>query len=506
MKTRLLILLLLLPATLWAQEPAAKPISLVELGILDAPDDTARYAILCSAYASALRENTTVSYEGLDTLRLAIPSRDNISIPIGPHHDFSHVVLLVSNNSRGGSLFSYTRQPDLQLSADTTDTLALKKLNRAIDSGDFTSFPTLAHGSWVIEITDSTPWVSQRVGHAYGHYRKELFLIQDGRSLDRPAMPFSGTVSSPNLRCYSASDTDFTFSNVTLLRDSASTSRTYLLSAENIAHAHLSNITVVTPSSTLVDDCAIRIYNCHDLLLDSVTILGSYSRGDHSGYGLLLDNIHFAHIRHLYARTPWGVFGTNNMHTTLIEHSDFDRYDIHCYGLDVTLRHCHQQDSYNQFSSLHGTLLYDSCTLSNFTPVLIESSYNAYPHFTLVMRHCSWHLTRERHTLMLAGRLDTPEPIRPELHNKCLPDVEISDLRLTSDQSLRPILFHFSGKNTDTPQYGISHINISYDAFPQSKIRSFLLSDNKIRLSNSVSVSLAELLTGKTLQKKITHF
>lgn len=504
MKIRFLILLLLLPAVMQAQ---TAPISLVEMGILDAPDDTSRYSMLCSAHAAALRAGTTVSYEGLDTLRLAIPPRDDIAIPIGPHNDFSHVVLLVSNCVRGGSLFTYERRPDLQLSVlDTVDGITPSTLNRAIDSGNFTFHPLLVHGTWVIEVTDSTPWVGQRAGHAYGHFRKELIHLREGRSLDSPVMPFGGTISSPHLRCYAVSDTLFTFSNVTLLRDSASTARTYLLSAENIYDARLSNVTIVTPPSKLADDCAIRIYNCHHLVLDTITILGSYSRTDHSGYGILLDNIHFTHVRHLYARTPWGVFGTNNMHTTLIEESDFDRFDIHCYGRDVTFRHCRQSDSYNQFSSLHGTILYDSCTLSNFTPILIESSYNAYPHFTLVMRHCSWRLTPERHTLMLAGRLDSPTPSRPELHNKCLPDIEIDHLQLSSTRSLRPILFHFGGKSTYATQHGISHIDISYAPAPQSKIRNFMLSDNKISLSSTVSITISNLLTDKVLTKKITHF
>lgn len=505
MKTRLIILLFLFPAILWAQVPATGAISLIEMGILDAPNDTSRYLILRSAYDSALRANATVSYEGIDTLRLAIPSQiADISIPIGLHNDFSHVVLLVSNNVRGGSLFSYTKAPDFQISA--TDSIALRALNHAIDSGDFTSFPHLAQGSWVIAVTDSTPWVGQRAGHAYGHFRKEILYLHDGRCLDRPSMPYSSTVSSPHLCCYAATDTDFTFCNVTLLRDSASTVRTYLLSAENLCNARLSNISIVTPPSKLADDCAIRVYNCHSLILDSITILGSYSRTDHSGYGILLDNIHLVQIRHLYARTPWGVFGTNNMHTTLIEDSDFDRFDIHCYGRDVTFHRCRQQDSYNQFSSLHGTILYDSCTLTNFTPILIESSYNAYSHFTLIMHQCTWRLTHERHTLMLAGRLDSPIATRPELHDRCLPDIEISDLQLTSSRSMRPILFHFGGKNSNETQSGISHIDISYTASPTSKIRDFILSDNKISISNAVTLTLTDLTSGKTQKKKITHF
>lgn len=477
-------------------QPETSPQPLAAM-LKNAPDDTSRFWILHQAHTQALATHETLSYQGIDTIRLAIP-QNAPSIPIGDNNDFHHVVILVTNNAHGMFLFSHIcpleeiHVPDIQT------------LNRAIDSGNYAHTP-LADDSWLIEITDSTPWIGQRAGHAYGHFRKELFLLHDGRSVQRPAMPFSGSTSVPHLRGRRLNgDTSFVFQNITLVRDSSSTCRTYLLDAENICHAILRDISVLTPPNNFVEDCAIKVYNCADLLLDSLSILGSYSRHDHSGYGILLDNIHLTHVRRLYARTPWGVFGTNNLHTTLIEDSDFDRFDIHCYGRDVTFLRCRQQDSYNQFSSLHGTLFFDSCTFSNFTPVLIEDSYNAYPHFQILMRNCTWSLTPERHVFLSAGQLNNLPAIRPELSEKCLPDIRLINLTILSPSGLRPILIHYGGRPNRQPIHGLSEIFISHTATPANL--SFILSDQHLQLLNPANIVILNHSSNTLLEKKISHF
>ena len=221
------------------------------------------------------------------------------------------------------------------------------------------------------------------------------------------------------------------------------------------------------------------------------TAATSYSRTNHSGYGLLMDNCRNTRIRRLTARTPWGVFGTNNMHNTLFEYCDFDRFDIHCYGRDVTYRHCRQSNSYNQYSSVYGTILHDSCTFDNFTPLLIETSYNSYPHFTLRMHDCHWRLTRQRHTMIEAGRLDTLISSRPELHDKCLPDIDIDGLTIDAPFLLRPQLVHYRGKNISQPALGIKYINLRRVSTVKGNRIRFRLSDRRVMLSNPVRLLIA---------------
>ncbi len=457
--------------------------------VMMAPDDSTRFHALRKLHINAMENGIAVSYKGVDTLWLDIPA-DAQSIPLGSLNDFGGTVLVVRNNSHHLFLFSH-RPANGMLSLDSTAAISYDNLHYAIDSGDYRGFPTLREGRWLVEVTDSTPWVAQREGRSYGHYRKELMYVENGFSPDRPAMPYSGSRSHASLRgCPLDDDTLFTFGNLTLLRDSNSTYRTCLLDLNEQTNAYLHHIVVKTPPSTLADDRLLRIYNCYRATLDQVSILGTYSTSNHSGYGILMDNCRHTLVQHLYARSAWGIFGTNNMHSTVIEESDFNRFDIHCYGRDVTIRRCRQHDGYNQYASVYGTILYSGCTFSNFTPLIIEASYNAYPYFSFEMVDCDWHLTRQRHTLMLAGRLDNGNPARPELQEKCLPDISLSGLSLTAERRVRTLtLLHYNGTIVPITIGGIRNISIS--DLSGNPLRLQLIDrPSSLTLSNKVSLTL----------------
>ena len=474
-------LLLSLAAT--AQHPATTSLATL---LNSAPDDSTRYRLLRQAHIQSLADGDTLSYKGIDTLRLAIPAGAE-PIPLGTYNDFANAVFIVRNNT--ANLFLFSRTPSMQpIATDLPDS----HLCAAIDSGDFTCIPDILHGQWLLRVVDSTPWVNRRIDHSYGHYREELLRLDSGRTADRPTMPYSGTVSHPRLFGRPIADSDkFQFTNITLLRDSLSTYKTYLLNIENLKPAYLHNVTVITPTSNLVDDRIIRIYNCATVTLDKLTLLGSYSRTDHSGYGLLMNNCRKTLVLNLYARSAWGIFGTNNMYYTHFIHCDFDRFDIHCYGHNVIFEMCRQHDSYNQFSSVYGNIRYTDCTFDNFTPLLIEDSYNAYSHFTLHINNCHWRLTRQRHTLIEAGLNDTLVPSRPELRQKCLPDIDIDSLTIDAPLLVTPRLIHYRGKPTTQPVGGISQINLHRVATPKGRAVRFTLSDKRVPLVNPVNLLIS---------------
>lgn len=495
MKPLLAIAATLLLAPLCHAQPG--PISLLQRGITAAATDSARFRLLRQAHLDALDAGTTVSYQGIDTLRLDIPPGAQ-PIPLGPHNDFCHTVIQVRNTN--SDIFLFQLAPPL-LPIPTP--IPADSLLAAIDHGNYRSIPALAQGRWLIQVVDSTPWVGQRTGHTYGHYRQELIRTHNGLSPDRPAMPYSATPSRPHLFGRPiGNDTAFLLANITLLRHPASTHKTYLLNLEGQIRVTLRSVTVVTPQSDMTDDRIIRIYHCASVTLDSLTLLGTYSRTNHSGYGLLMDNCRDTRVLHLHARSNWGIFGTNNMHTTILSHCNFDRFDIHCYGRDVTFRHCTQSHSYNQFSSVVGTIAFDSCTFTDFTPLLIEPSYNAYPHFLLLMHDCRWHLTRQRHTLINAGHHDTLLPSRPELRTKCLPDIFIDGLTLSGPPLLRPLLLHYGGAVAPRPVGGIRHIIVTRLAASRLMPWPFILSDKKVPLANPVTL-FASSPSGRPLRASI---
>jgi hypothetical protein len=217
---------------------------------------------------------------------------------------------------------------------------------------------------------------------------------------------------------------------------------------DNLSQATLRNIVVVTPHSNVLagDDAIIYIYNSTNIVIDSLTIWGTYSRTNHSGYGLLLGNLRNTRIRRLKSLTDWGVFGTNNMTETTIEYSEFNRFDIHCYGRNVTFDHCLQRNGFNQFSSVFGDVAFRSCTFDNFTPVYIEDTYNAYTNFMLIMDSCQWRPTAKRGAIFVGGRIDSPLNSREELQTPAFPDFIINNLDIYSTSGIRQVeLFHLTG-------------------------------------------------------------
>lgn len=485
-------------ACFFAGTVPAQTLSPFQYGFSDTLDPTEVYRVLLRTHQAADSCGGTVSYEGIDTLRIVIP-RDAQSIPLQTHNDFGGVVLMVSNTARSLFLFSHT---PLARPIPVDDTLALC---RAIDSGDFRQIPQLSEGDWLLHIIDSTLWVDHREGHKYGHYREDILTLHDGISNDRPAMPYAAGGSRPSLlarRLDSASLVPFTFSNITLFRDSASTASTFLLQLDNLPQASLRNIVVATPRTNLIgaNDAIIRVYNSTNLLLDSISIWGTYSRTNHSGYGIVLNNLRNTRVRGLSSISHWGIFGTNNMTDTHIEYSDFNRFDIHCYGRNVTFDHCFQGNGYNQFSSVYGTIAFHDCTFDNFTPVLIESSYNAYTPFLLSIDSCRWWPTAEHSALINGGRIDSPLNSREELRTPELPDIDINHLEINTTKEIKEVeLFQLRGRERKAHIHGglerVVLRDISITGNPKTKI---ILSNKRVDLLQETTIETPDLRPAPT--------
>lgn len=468
-------------------------VSPFDYGLREATTGTERFESLRRTHAAALEQGTTVNYDGIDTLFLEIP-RGAQSIPLTWHSDFGNTLFIIKNCTHSMALFE--KAPALSpVASDIDDSI----LCAAIDNGDFSHIPQLCEGSWLVEVTDSTRWVEQREGYKYGHYRQELIRIRNGHSLDRPAMPYSSTASKPRLQGRrTETDRPFFVGHIALQRDTASAANINLLDLQNLDSITLQGIVAVTTASRQVYDGLLKIYSCADIFIDTATLVVSGS-SDYKGYDLLMNNCRNARIQHLYARNPWGAFGTNNMYNTLLEDCDANRFDIHCYGRDVTMRRCQITDSYNQFSSVYGTIRFDSCRFDNSLPVLIEDSYNAYNHFTLVMRNCWWRLTRDNSLLIRAGRHTDNLSARPELQEKCLPDIDIQGLELQADRGVRRLtLVHYRGKRSQLPVGGIRQISLRDVRLTGARRLPIRICDTPVSLSHPVQAELPNAACTRT--------
>lgn len=468
----------------------AQVFSPFQYGLGEAEEGTDVYRALLHTHQAADSCGGRVSYEGIDTLHLEIPP-DARSIPLQRENDFGGVVLIVSNSTKGFFLFSHKLEA---ASIPVWDTLAVC---RAIDSGDFRGIPSLGVGEWLLHVIDSTPWVDRREGYRYGHYREDIMTVRGGMSEDRPSMPYCEGGSQPSLfalRLDSISSVPFSFGNITFLRDSGSTCPTYLLDLEHLPQATLHDITVVTPHSEILaaNDAIIRVYNCTNVLIDRVILWGSYSRLNHSGYGIVLNNLRNTHVRGLSSVSEWGIFGTNNMIETFIEHSDFNRFDIHCYGRDVAFEHCIQRNGYNQFSSVYGNISFHDCTFDNFIPVLIEDSYNAYSHFLLNIDSCRWQPTAGRNTIFKGGRIDSRLNSREELQMPALPDIDINHLEIDAAKGVKKVtLYELRGNERRAHVHsGVGRIHLHDITLSGNSKTRIILSTKRVKLLQGAKLEI----------------
>ena len=402
-------------------------------GLDEAKTDIERFYALYNTHVAAIELGVDVNYDGVDKLDIEIPA-DAKPIPLTSYNLFQNTVLNVRNNSKHFFLFQMT-QP--------LDSLVLDKAD--IDKGVFKSVKELQKGKHLVILRDDSLWVNQRQGYKYGHFRKDILYVEDGKAQNRPIMPYNTDESRPSAHTCPVTDDVKVVSDITINRTKDSKYKTYCFDIRNQYNVELCDIVINTPESNLTADEAVRIYDCAQVTLDHIRINGTYSRSDKYGYGILMNNVWKSNIYYLTSQTNWGVFGTNNINVATLSNCDINRYDIHCYGRDVTIRNCIFNNLYNQFSSLFGTLTFEKCIFNNHVPVLIESSYNAFTPFDVVFKSCVFNINNRRNYLVDARNLSNTRNSRPEVAEKNLPNITVSKSTVNIlEQTNRLYMFHFN--------------------------------------------------------------
>ena len=476
----------------------AGSISLVEMGLLKAKTGEERYNILLKAHKLAVEKGVLVDYRGLGSIDITIP-QNATSIPLGAINDFAGVVFNVTNKMKDMYLFSYANKAE-----------SVTVTGRAIDAGTFFGVPQLQSGMTLLCIEDKNPWVANRKSYSYGHQRKDILLLENGRAKNSPVMPYNNTQSDPVCMYYSVKYSYLQVSGVTLNRISASTAKTHLCRIIGTNDLRLRNVIINTPQSDMTSDAAISIRDCTNVSFENVTINGTYSRKDYAGYGISMNNVWNFYAKQLNAKGNWGVFGNNNINTALIEDSEINRFDIHCYGRDASFKKVTFVNSYNQFSSVFGTIRFDKCIFKAFTPVLYEASYNAYAPHELVFNDCVYHITKKRNYLISAGKLIPEENSRMELKDKCWPNVTINRMKVIVDEEVDAFnVFNvaidakFDGRVSAIESITINGLEFEYGSV--SKVIPINLSNRNVTTKNPLNVSIQrmDVRSGTTLNMRI---
>lgn len=403
-----------------------------DFGLTRARSGEERFRILYKTHTAAVAAGVNVSYAGIKRIDLEIP-QDAVSIPLTEKNDFAGVEFRVHNTKKNFCLFIYSPK-----------STAVTVSKRDIDRGDFRSYSQLARGRVLLAVSDEKPWVENREGYKYGHVRKDILLLKNGLAQNKTVMPYNNSNSSHSCAFYPMRINGMTVSNVSLQRSENSTFKTYLMNVSGVDGLKLENVSIHTPENQGESDVAITIKDCTNVTFEKVRIDGTYSRSDHSGYGVSMNNIWNFKVRKMYGHGNWGVFGTNNVNVASFEDSDINRFDIHCYGRDVSFKNVTFRDKYNQFASVFGTISFEGCTFIDFRPIVNGPSYNAYVEYDVVMKDCVIRQSQGKVVLIDEGYIDNRVNSRLELSHRCLPNIDISNLTIQVGEEVQKAYLFFS--------------------------------------------------------------
>lgn len=399
-----------------------------EYGLHEARTDIERYYVLEKTHQIANQLGLSVSYKGIGQIDIEIPA-DAKGIKLGNNTDFSGVVFNVRNKTKDIRLFS---------ASSSRNSLEVPK--KSIDEGDFSKIEALARGCHILIIEDENPWGDNRTGYEYAHKRKDVLLVKNGKAVNKPVMPYNNANSAP--KCYYAEVTGepFRFKNITVNRTNDCTYKTYILYVDGYNDVQIENVTVNTPESKLTGDHVIRIHNSTNVSITNTNINGTYSSEDHSGYGISMNNVWNFYASNLYGRGKWGLFGCNNINTSTLEKCDINRFDIHCYGKNCSFKKVNFEEIGNQFSSVYGTIEFDECIFTNCDPIINRSSYNAFVGYELFFNDCIFNVTPKKKYLINMGDLSGQLNTRPELREKCWPNIHIKNLTVNMTEGVRELV------------------------------------------------------------------
>ena len=401
-------------------------VSPLSFGWSNAKNGIERYEILYKCHRYAVDNNKKISYKGINHICLEIPPNAK-SIPLAKYTDFAGVTIEVVNNSKAIYLFQLSQD----LNPITVDA-------ESIDLAKFNHYPLLCRNNCLLVIKDKNPWVKNRKGYSFGADRKDIMLITNGNGKSRVVKDYSTVTTSPSCEYCYVDNIPIVCKNITLIRSEESTFFTFLFYIENQANVTLSDITIKTPEKhSFWGDTAISINNVWGLNLEDIQIFGTYSQKDKYGYGLYLTNITNLRAIRLYGHANWGIFGCFNINHSELFDCDINRFDIHCYGKDVYFKDCKFSGLYNQFSSVYGVVSFDNCEFTSFTPLLIESSYNAYTSFDVEWRKCVFNLDGNHRCLLSLRGLSADINTRPELSRKCVPNIRIENCTINVPPNLK---------------------------------------------------------------------
>ena len=207
----------------------------------------------------------------------------------------------------------------------------------------------------------------------------------------------------------------------------------------------------------------------------------------------------------MYGKANWGIFGNNNINTARIEDSKINRFDIHCYGRDISFENVRFFDLYNQYSSTFGTISHKNCMFTNFTPVLNGGSYNSFVEHEVAFKDCVFNVTADKYYLFKLSHLDYSTNARHELAEKCLPNVTIKNMTVNTADGAKEFLIFSCGTGGKelTDVGGLTKIDINglkINAEGGTPLSRISLSNVKMQTKRAVDCQMNDVIVNQPEQ------
>ena len=405
------------------------------------------YNALKSIHEDAYSHGNRVIYPSGQTFRITITDASE-TIPLSPNTDFNGCIFEVTNNANipNNWCFLFKLRPDSSvfLKGTSIDKNKLKKGACFYGTGNH----PLNGSPRMLRVVDQSLWTQRTLNmETFNVYREDLLLLNDNVIQNDPIAGYDNCDGSNLATSYV--DIDFSqksVRNVTMVRKAASTAVTNFLLVEDLYNIRIENITVNTEQvGSLSSDYLFYFTRCMKLKVVNVSVNNTYSSISSYGYAFTLDNVVDSYFERINAaHAAKGVFAGNNVNKFTIVESCVNRVDVHCYGRDFTCIDCtfrntvNQVNVFNRFSSFFGKLKYINCFFDEFLPVRLDSDYNAFTPFDLVMENCVMKVLHVPGTQpytynCLVHTLSIPNGTtggQVDAYLKCLPNIYVSGLKL----------------------------------------------------------------------------
>ncbi len=462
-------------------------LSLEDYGWSKAKTGEQRATVIYRAQRAAVNEGGVVDYSGLTEIDLEITEKFK-TIPLTGRDDFSGITFNVTNKAQNTYLFSRSNR-----------SVRVNVPKNLLDGDDFTSVPELAKGEVLLIIEDQNLWVDNRAGREYGHTRKDILLIKDGKSQNKVIAPYDNEESSPKCSYVRLDDDAAGYvRNFTLNRMSGSTKITDCIKIQGQCHFTIKGVTINTPESKLTQDRALRVQDCADITFEDVVINGSYSTTTRYGYGININNAWNVLLHRVKGSGTWGVMGTHNLSNARLVDCDMNRFDIHCYGRDYSLTDCRITGWFSGGSSVFGNIRYERCVFTNTIPLEYGRSYKTSVGAEVLFKDCIFNVTKNRNAVFSSQIFKYGVNERKGLTQRCLPNITIQGMTINVPKGVDKVyVYDIPGVQQEKKTVGyigkivIEDLRIVCEDEGQNL--SFLLSSSAVPMDAELKVEIRNL-------------